>query len=236
MNPQRSEGQPRFLLQPVRCAQQLGAPPSFLSSSHHVVLSFCRSRTIVYLAHGALCQQRNAPADCFCPTTPGLCTFPRRDIHQHPRSFFSSKCKRKDSQLCLALRPLLGRQAHAELTLDEVETCICTTVQWQPSFLYSLHSVGRWRCSLHLPSHFHVPPPSLQPAGSEEAEGRLAQTNVPGRKDVLPFSSSLPELRCRVGSPSQRNANPACVSLLTHFAERELPGQLRLCETARKCL
>ena len=76
------------------------------------------SKRRLLLAQRALCRQRNAPADCCCRTTPGPCTFPRSDIHQHVRSFLSSKRKGKESQLRLAQRTVLGQQAHPELPLD----------------------------------------------------------------------------------------------------------------------
>lgn len=200
----------------------------------------CRAFTLpesnrrLLLARRALCRQRNAPADCFCRNTPGLCTLPRSDIQQHVRSFLSSKCKEKDSQLRLAQRTVLGQQAHPELTLDA----------WKPGF--APHSSGSplslTACTAPsdrgalgtflLTSEYHREPSSL--AGSEDADRRLAKKNVPGRKDVLPFSSSLPELRALLKVLASKKLNQQSVSLLTNFAERELHGQFRPRETARK--
>ena len=119
-----------------------------------------------------------------------------------------------------------------------VQTCICTTAQW--AALFPLQPAQRRQiavralCTCLPTSKYHRQ--ALQPAGSQDAERRLAQKNVPGRKGGLPFSCSLPELWCCVESLGQRKANPASASLLTQFAERELHGQFRLGETARKCL
>ena len=117
-----------------------------------------------------------------------------------------------------------------------VETCICTTFQWQPSFSYSLEapSDGGALCTCLRSPKYHCAHFSL--AGSEEADRRLAKKDMPGRKDGLPFSCSLPELWCCVESLAQRKATPASVSLQTHFAERELHAQFGLGGTARKCL
>lgn len=58
------------------------------------------------------------------------------------------------------------RELREENKLDQsllVETCICTTIMGQPSFLCNLQSAVRSRCSLHLPSQLQVPPRPLQP-------------------------------------------------------------------------
>ena len=102
-----------------------------------------------------------------------------------------------------------------------VETCICTTFQWQSSFLCSLHSAVRSRCSLHLPSQFQVPSRTFEPCRERDAGSRLAEKTVAGRKDVLPLFSSSPRVWCRTVSLGQRKANPSSVSLVIHFAERE---------------
>ena len=146
-------------------------------------------------------------------------TYPSRT-----RSFFSSKWKGKDSQLCLAQRTVLGQQAHAELPLDACKPVFAPQSSGSPlSFTARTAPADRGALCTCLPtSKYQRQAYSL--AGSEEADRRVAQKKVPGRKDDLPFSCSLPESWCCVESLGQRKATPASVSLQTQFAERELHG------------
>ena len=222
----------------MRCAQQFGALPSFSRSSYHVALSLCRSRTVVcFLAQRALCRQRNAPADCCCRTTPGQCTFPRSDIHQHVRSVLSSK--RKGSQLRLAQRNSFRSTSSPRASPRRVESLYLCHIP--VAALFPLQPAQRRQMAVLsatclLSSKYHREAYSL--AGKRRTQiGLWQRRTCRDERDVLPFSSSLPELWCCVESLGQRKTNNAAsVSLLEHFAERELHGRFRLCETASKCL